>query len=184
MRDKVVSSRVMTNKDRERHYNYLALSKYRTIIDPSNLFDMKLNIQALTDVSMSFEPLKEAIGRHFLDLKGQGQRQRQDLEIDVHFADEATMIRLNKDFRGEDYLTDVLSFSYLEDIRDEETLAGEIFISPEKALVQAKQKRNDIETELYYLIAHGYLHIVGYLHGDDQQEDWILKNSIGRPINR
>lgn len=183
----------MTNKDRERHYNYLALSKYRTIIDPSNLFDMKLNIQALTDVSMSFEPLKEAIGRHFLDLKGQGQGQgqRQDLEIDVHFADEATMIRLNKDFRGEDYLTDVLSFSYLEDIRDEETLAGEIFISPEKALVQAKQKRNDIETELYYLIAHGYLHIVGYLHGDDQQEqemnqqeDWILKNSIGRPINR
>jgi len=74
---------------------------------------------------------------------------------------------------------------------DHETLAGEIFVSMEKAQSQALEKGNDLETELYYLITHGYLHITGHLHDSDDQEaemndaeDWILKTSINKTINR
>ena len=152
---------------------------------------MKLNIETTDDLNIDFKPLKKTIKKHFIEIEKTRQTQRHDLEIDVHFADKPTMIQLNKDYRNKEYLTDVLSFSYLDGIREEETLSGEIFISLEKAQQQAKEKGNDIETELYYLIGHGYLHIIGYLHNTDEQElkmneqeDWILKNSIGKLVNR
>ena len=152
---------------------------------------MKLNIETIKGLKTDFTPLKNVIKKHFIENENKRQTQRQDLEIDVHFADKPTMLQLNKAYRGKDYLTDVLSFSYLDGIMEKETLSGEIFISLEKAEEQAKQKNNDIETELNYLITHGYLHIIGYLHETDEQEvemntqeDLILELSIGKTISR
>ena len=152
---------------------------------------MKLNIETTDDLNIDFKPLKKTIKKHFIEIEKTRQTQRHDLEIDVHFADKPTMIQLNKDYRNKEYLTDVLSFSYLDGIREEETLSGEMFISLQKAQEQAINKGNDIETELNYLISHGYLHIIGYLHENDEQElamnkeeDWLLKHSIGKQINR
>ena len=152
---------------------------------------MKLNIETTKDLKTDFTPLKNVIKKHFIENENTRQTQRQDLEIDVHFADKPTMLQLNKAYRDKDYLTDVLSFSYLDGIMEKETLSGEIFISLEKAEEQAKQKDSDIETELNYLITHGYLHIIGYLHDTDEQEvemntqeDLILELSIGKTITR
>lgn len=152
---------------------------------------MKLNIETIKDLKTDFRPLKNVIKKHFIENENTRQTQRQDLEIDVHFADKPTMLQLNKAYRDKDYLTDVLSFSYLDGIMEKETLSGEIFISLEKAEEQAKQKDSDIETELNYLITHGYLHIIGYLHDTDEQEvemntqeDLILELSIGKTISR
>jgi len=152
---------------------------------------MKINIETPVDTKTSFTSLTKAIKLHFLTENSKRQTNRQDLEIDVHFLNPKDMIELNTQYRDKDYLTDVLSFSYLENLMDHETLAGEIFVSMEKAQSQALEKGNDLETELYYLITHGYLHITGHLHDSDDQEaemndaeDWILKTSINKTINR
>jgi len=148
---------------------------------------MKLNIETLKDIQIDTNPVAKAVKQHFASTRQTG---RQDLEIDVHFPDQTQMIELNKTYRDKDYLTDVLSFSYMDNLLEHENLAGEIFISLQKAEQQAEQKGNDLGAEIYYLIAHGYLHITGYLHDTDQQEktmnaqeDAILKmcNTI---INR
>ena len=161
------------------------------MINTNNTFVMQLNIETQKNNITDFTPLIKATKEHFFDRNTKRQTNRQDLSIDVHFAEEQTMIKLNKQYRDKEYLTDVLSFSYLDNLLDHESLAGEIFISMEKAQAQAKEKGNSLETEILYLISHGYLHITGYLHDTDQQEaemnleeDWILSNSGNYKINR
>jgi len=161
------------------------------MINANNTFVMQLNIETQKTKELEFKPLQEAVKKHFFDRNTKRQTNRQDLSIDIHFAEEQTMLELNKQYRDKDYLTDVLSFSYLDNLYDHETLAGEIFISLKKAQSQAKDKGNSLEAELIYLISHGYLHITGYLHDTDEQEaemnleeDWILSNSGNYKINR
>lgn len=70
------------------------------------------------------------------------------------------MIRkLNKRYRGKDKATDVLSF-YFGD-RD---LLGEVYISPQRAKVQARRYGVSYEDELKRLLIHGLLHLMGYDH--------------------
>lgn len=152
---------------------------------------MQVIIETKTKTDIDFTAIKSAIKKHFLENNKKRQTDRQDLDLAVHFLDNNAMIDLNKRYRDKDYLTDVLSFSYLDNLMDHETLAGEIFISMEKAETQAKEKDNDLESEIYYLITHGYLHITGYLHDTDEQEaemnqeeDTILIMSGGKHINR
>lgn len=148
---------------------------------------MKLNIETFYNIQIDSKTIAKAVKQHFSSTR---QTERQDLEIDVHFPDKSQMIELNKTYRDKDYLTDVLSFSYMDDLLEHENLAGEMFISLEKAEQQAKEKGNDLRAEIFYLIAHGYLHITGYLHDTDQQEatmnkqeDAILK-TCNTKINR
>jgi len=152
---------------------------------------MKLNIETPSDLKIDFKTLNKSIEKHFISRNTKRHNPRQDTSIDVHFLDKDRMIELNKRYRDKDYLTDVLSFSYLDDLLEHETLAGEIFVSLEKAEVQSQEKQNNLQTEILYLIAHGYLHITGYLHDTDEQEqemndeeDWILNQAGNHKINR
>jgi probable rRNA maturation factor len=84
------------------------------------------------------------------------------------------MIRLNNQFLGHDYLTDVICFNYLEDetVSDydySDEAAVELFISPGIALQRtaAKKVPNDYSTELALYIIHGILHAAGF---DDKKD--------------
>ena len=152
---------------------------------------MKLNIETPSGLQIDFNSLIKSIATHFKSRNTKRQTQRQDTTIDVHFLDTNRMIELNKQYRDKDYLTDVLSFSYLDELLEHETLAGEIFVSLEKAELQAQEKQNNLQTEIFYLIAHGYLHVTGYLHDTNEQEqemnneeDWILNQAGNYQINR
>ena len=88
--------------------------------------------------------------------------------LNVVFVTDAYIQSLNKSYMDKDEPTDVLSFNY----RDEKTggtddLVGEIYISVETAKKQAKENRCDLMDELKKLFAHGFLHIHGYDHDDD-----------------
>ena len=109
---------------------------------------MQVIIETKTKTDIDFTAIKSAIKKHFLENNKKRQTDRQDLDLAVHFLDNNAMIDLNKRYRDKDYLTDVLSFSYLDNLMDHETLAGEIFISMEKAETQAKEKDNDLESEI------------------------------------
>lgn len=77
---------------------------------------------------------------------------------------------LNKYYRHKDYATDVLSFAFDEgeDWINSQSL-GEIIISTEKAVEQAKEFHVSYEEELARLMIHGLLHLIGFDHEQNQQ---------------
>ena len=122
-----------------------------------------------------------------------------DVEIEVELLDSEEIRELNRDERGIDKVTDVLSFPNLEvslpfdpndyedDINPENdcVILGEIYICLERALEQADEYGHSIERELGFLATHGVLHLLGFDHEEDEEreemeslQDEIL-NSVG-----
>ena len=95
-----------------------------------------------------------------------------DTEISVTFVDNARIQELNREFRGIDKETDVLSFPLLEKeelktIDPTLPLAlGDIVISVEKAMEQAESFGHSIEREISFLTVHSMFHLLGYDHVD------------------
>lgn len=95
-----------------------------------------------------------------------------DGQINLVFVDDEEIREMNKEFAGNDYATDVLSFSYLEgDAEPIEGVVGEIAISYETAERQARDLGVDLSDEIALLALHGSLHIVGYDHQTVEERD-------------
>ena len=90
--------------------------------------------------------------------------------INIQLLGNTDIINLNKEFRGKDYLPDVLSFDYRQEKMFDHELSGEVFISLEKAKTQASEKGHSLKDELIFLVIHGILHVLGFDHKDDKQE--------------
>lgn len=93
-----------------------------------------------------------------------------DAEVSVSFVDNGEICRLNKIYRGMDKSTDVLSFPLGEngvyDINNETgaCLLGDVVISMETAVKQAKLYNHSPEREVGFLTVHSMLHLLGYDH--------------------
>ena len=85
----------------------------------------------------------------------------------VVLVSDAAMKNYNREFRGEDRATDVLSFSYEEEDGEEDPYLGDILICVDAA---ARQQRKTLLAELQVLSLHGLLHLLGYDHQADQGE--------------
>jgi probable rRNA maturation factor len=88
----------------------------------------------------------------------------------VAFVSDSRMRRLNRDFRGKDSTTDVLSFPFEPDEFDPDDNLGDIVVSAEQAARQAAENGLDLESEIRQLILHGVLHLCGYDHETDDGE--------------
>ena len=90
----------------------------------------------------------------------------------IVFVSEAAIRKLNRQFRGKDSATDVLSFpSQPESFEaDTETNVGEIVISLDRAQTQAKENGLTLVNEVEQLILHGLLHLCGHDHETDDGE--------------
>ena len=82
---------------------------------------------------------------------------------------DARIQKLNRDFRGYDQPTDVLSFAAAGDEGDADYL-GDIVISVDTASRQAKRRGSHLRRELKVLGLHGFLHLLGYDHETDDGE--------------
>lgn len=78
-------------------------------------------------------------------------------------TDDTELQALNRDFRGKDYPTDVLSFP-----GDGVTYLGDLAISAGRAEVQATEHGHAPEQEVCILMLHGLLHLLGYDHETDR----------------
>lgn len=110
-----------------------------------------------------------------------------EAEIALTLTDNAGICATNREYRGIDQPTDVLSFpmlnyelpgdfSFLQNEREEdfnpdtgEVVLGDIIISVEKALEQAKNYGHSIEREYAFLIVHSMLHLFGYDHMEEEE---------------
>jgi len=83
--------------------------------------------------------------------------------INIIFTTDMHIKRINKDFRGKNKPTDVLSFN-IEKSSVRNAVFGEIYISAETAKRQALEYENTINNEFLRLVCHGLLHVLGYDH--------------------
>lgn len=108
-----------------------------------------------------------------------------DAEVSVTLTDNAEIHEMNREYRGVDRPTDVLSFPMAEDddnIGDLDmdkgaVLLGDIVISVEKIEEQAKEYMHSFERELAYLTIHSTLHLLGYDHvtGPEDEKEMTEK---------
>ena len=95
----------------------------------------------------------------------------EDWELSILFCSNDFIARLNKEYRGKDGPTDILSFEQGDDYIDEEGeswfVAGDIIISVEMLKTNAAQYASTQDEELKRLLIHGILHLDGYDHGED-----------------
>lgn len=109
-----------------------------------------------------------------------------DGEVDLTFVDDVQIHELNKEYRGIDRPTDVLSFA-MHETTDEELqiiyeldegddagnvpdVLGDIIISVPRAKLQSEEYGHSLERELGFLFVHGFLHLLGYDHQDEASE--------------
>jgi len=92
--------------------------------------------------------------------------------VTIVFVSDAAIRKLNGQFRGKNYATDVLSFpTQAEDFEtDNQSHLGEVVISVERAAAQAKENGLTFSNEVEQLILHGLLHLSGYDHETDHGE--------------
>ena len=96
----------------------------------------------------------------------------------------ATKIRsLNRDYRGKDKKTDVLSFPVHEDLRafkgnsiESMLHLGDVIVCKEVALSQAKRFKIDTEGETIHLLVHGFLHVLGFDHEISEKEEKLMES--------
>lgn len=104
-------------------------------------------------------------------------------EFNVIIIDNERIHEMNREYRGVDRPTDVITFA-LEDHQDIEfediRLLGDIYISIEKARSQAEEYGHSLKREISFLTIHGLLHLLGYDHMNeaDEKEMFQLQNDI------
>ena len=93
---------------------------------------------------------------------------RKKLEISIAVVGAETIKELNRVYRGQNQVTDVLSFGELdkaiEFTADSKNYLGEIIICYPQAVRQAKRVGHSVNQELELLLIHGFLHLLGYNH--------------------
>ncbi|WP_240511967.1 rRNA maturation RNase YbeY [Paludifilum halophilum] len=99
-----------------------------------------------------------------------------DAEVSVLIVDDEKIYRLNREYRGVDRPTDVLSFPQWEPEEDPVTEGGgpvplgDIVISLPRAREQAEKYGHSLNREMGFLAVHGFLHLLGYDHGTEEAE--------------
>lgn len=103
--------------------------------------------------------------------------------VSVSFVGDEEIRNLNRDFRGVDRSTDVLSFPMDDDFQIEERILGDVVINTKRVIEQAEELGHTNEREISYLTVHSILHLLGYDHIDDSDkeimrfhEKMIMKN--------
>ncbi len=87
--------------------------------------------------------------------------------------DDAAIRRINRDYLNKDRPTNVISFAMQEGEGGgvQPDLLGDVVISAETAARDACEARNPFESELYFLLLHGILHLLGYDHERGTEAD-------------
>jgi probable rRNA maturation factor len=112
----------------------------------------------------------ESVAWRVLEAEGVGAA-----ELSVTVTDDETVRSLNREYAGEDAVTDVLSFSQRE---GEEFVTppgsvpplGDVIIAYPQAARQARDRGSSTQAEVTRLLIHGILHLLGYDHAEPEDE--------------
>lgn len=126
-----------------------------------------ISINNLTDKNLKeIDELKEYT-KYLLDYM------KIDASFSVIIIDNERIHEINREYRGVDRPTDVISFALEEneEYESKERLLGDIFISIDKVYEQAENYGHSVKRELFFLVTHGFLHLLGYDHMKKEDEE-------------
>ena len=95
--------------------------------------------------------------------------------VSVLITDNERIRELNREYRGKDAVTDVLSFPLNDEFGEE---MGDIVINLERAVSQAEEFGHGIDREIAFLTAHSMLHLMGYDHQESETEMFEKQEKI------
>lgn len=87
-------------------------------------------------------------------------------DISVIFCSDEYLLKMNKTHLNHDYYTDIITFNYV----DENLISGDLFISIDRVKENAVKFEVSFYEELYRVILHGILHLVGYNDKTDDEK--------------
>lgn len=112
-----------------------------------------------------------AAAKYCLELEGIDEERT---EISVTFVEAEEIRELNRDYRDNDKVTDVLSFPQFDDLNDipdfGEICLGDVVICKDRAAEQAEEFGHSFEREIIYLFTHSILHLLGYDHMEEEEK--------------
>ena len=151
-------------------------------MEDGNMEDNKMvsvQYECETDISLELdcEALAKKVAQSVLELENCPY----DSQVNLVLTDNSGIHEVNRQFRGIDAPTDVLSFPMIPfetpadyqildqdesffDLDTEELLLGDIMISAERVISQAEDYGHSIKREFCFLVAHSMLHLLGYDH--------------------
>lgn len=99
-------------------------------------------------------------------------------EMSLSFVDKNEIQEINRDYRGKDVPTDVISFALNDETDEVEILGleedintlGDVIICVEIAKEQAQEYNHSFDREIGFLAVHGFLHLLGYDHMEEADE--------------
>jgi probable rRNA maturation factor len=131
---------------------------------------MKIYFADEDQVSAEILKIMENAARRCVETEGVDETA---CEISVSFVSAEEIHSLNKEYRGVDSVTDVLSFPQYESTEDMEgelIELGDVVICRERAAEQAEEFGHSFEREIIYLFVHSVLHLLGYDHMTDEDK--------------
>ncbi len=127
---------------------------------------------------------RDALGR-IASAAAAGEHLARDAEISVLLCDDERMQELNASWRGKNQATDVLSFPQAEVQGVTPQPLGDIVISLETVERRCGGNRAAMRKEVCLLFCHGLLHLLGYTHDTQEQEEAMAKKQaeyLGWPL--
>ncbi|MEI1422139.1 rRNA maturation RNase YbeY [Bacillus cabrialesii] len=127
--------------------------------------------------SVSEEMLKEV--ENLLQFAAEREGVQDQAEVSVTIVTNEDIQQINKEYRGKDAPTDVISFALEEEGEGEIEIVGaeippvlgDIIISADRTREQAEEYNHSFKRELGFLAVHGFLHLLGYDHMTKEEEE-------------
>lgn len=135
---------------------------------------MKLNL----DLGINIEGYEneinfEEVEKYITEVLNKEYKSDREVYVSVLLTGNEEIQNVNRDFRGKDMPTDVISFAYHD---NEEACGGvfdtlgDIIISLERVEEQRKDYNHSFKREFYYVLTHGLLHLLGYDHMEEEEK--------------
>jgi probable rRNA maturation factor len=102
----------------------------------------------------------------------------EDSNINLSFISSEEMQELNKEFRGIDKDTNVLSFENQDISREHTKVLGDIAICYPYVVNEAIVSKKDLDSHISHMFIHGILHILGYDHQNESEADNMESKEI------
>lgn len=146
-------------------------------------------------ITIDFQDETNSVDEAFVDMiqriirfAGEKEGVTGDTEVSISFVDNKEIQEINRNYRQKDQPTDVISFAMQElgdgemNVLDENMpkMLGDIVISVDKAKEQADEYNHSLEREYGFLALHGFLHLLGYDHmnQDDEKKMFARQEEI------
>ena len=91
-------------------------------------------------------------------------------DLNLIFCSDEYLLEMNRTHLNHDYYTDIITFDYTDEV-----ISGDLFISYDRVVENAQENKVNIMNELYRVVVHGTLHLLGYPDKTDLESKRMRK---------